>query len=194
MFKKLNKNITDYSDAELIAAYQKKHNPALVGELFQRYSHLVFGLCMKYLKNPERSKDEVSNIFEKLLIDLKKHDIESFKSWLYMVSRNHCLQLLRQEKTHLGKREEAVELWDHADSVEEKEKKEAEEKQLHQAIQELNEDQRMCIELFYLKNKSYREIEELTGLTNKKVKSFIQNGKRNLKIQLSKNNHESAVR
>lgn len=194
MFKKLKKNKSDYTDAELIAAYQKKHDASFVGELFQRYSHLVFGLCMKYLKNPERSKDEVSNIFEKLLVDLKKHEIDSFKSWLYMVSRNHCLQILRQEKTHSGKNEEAVELWDHADSVEQKEKKEAQEQQLHKAIQELKEEQRMCIELFYLKSKSYREIEELTGLSNKQVKSFIQNGKRNLKIQLSKNDHESAIR
>ena len=194
MFKKLKKNKSEYTDAELIAAYQKKLDTSLVGELFQRYSHLVFGLCMKYLKDPERSKDEVSNIFEKLLVDLRKHEIDSFKSWLYMVSRNHCLQILRQEKNHTGKNEEAVEIWNHADSVEEKEKKESQEQQLHQAIQQLNEDQRMCIELFYLKNKSYREIEDLTGLTNKQVKSYIQNGKRNLKIQLSKNNHESAVR
>ncbi len=193
MFKKLVKNKSEYSDAELIAAYQKKHNPALVGELFKRYSHLVFGLCMKYLKNPERSKDEVSNIFEKLLVDLKKHQIDNFKSWLFMVSRNHCLQIIRQEKSRSGKDQEAQEAWDYADSVDEKLEKEREEQQLHKAIQLLNEDQRMCIELFYLKNKSYREIESLTGLTNKQVKSFIQNGKRNLRIQLSKIKHESAV-
>lgn len=193
MFKKLVKNKSEYSDAELIAAYQKKHNPALVGELFKRYSHLVFGLCMKYLKNPERSKDEVSNIFEKLLVDLKKHQIDNFKSWLFMVSRNHCLQIIRQEKSRSGKDQEAQDAWDYADSVDEKLEKEREEQQLHQAIQLLNEDQRMCIELFYLKNKSYREIESLTGLSNKQVKSFIQNGKRNLRIQLSKIKHESAV-
>lgn len=193
MFKKLVKNKSEYSDAELIAAYQKKHNPALVGELFKRYSHLVFGLCMKYLKNPERSKDEVSNIFEKLLVDLKKHQIDNFKSWLFMVSRNHCLQIIRQEKSRSGKDQEAQDAWDYADTVDEKLEKEREEQQLHQAIQLLNEDQRMCIELFYLKNKSYREIESLTGLSNKQVKSFIQNGKRNLRIQLSKIKHESAV-
>tara|TARA_Y100000782_G_C10185986_1_gene266582 strand:- start:4368 stop:4946 length:579 start_codon:yes stop_codon:yes gene_type:complete len=187
LFKRFNKNITSYTDAELIAAYQRKPNPALIGELFERYSHLVFGMCMKYLKDPEKAQDEVSSIFEKLLVDLKKHSIDNFKSWLYMVARNHCLMILRQEKSREHKPKEAVELWQHYETAEEKAEKDIREEHLKNAIQQLNKEQRMCIELFYLHEKSYREIEELTSLTNKQVKSYIQNGKRNLKIILSKN-------
>jgi RNA polymerase sigma-70 factor (ECF subfamily) len=57
---------------------------------------------------------------------------------------------------------------------------------LEEAIQELSEEQKLCVNLFYLQKKSYQQITDRTGFTLMQVKSYIQNGKRNLKIILEK--------
>lgn len=164
-----------------------------VGILYTRYSHLVLGLSLKYLKDEDEAKDAVMQIFERLMIDLLKHEITYFKSWLYTYSKNHCLLIIRTKQSKLKKE---IDLQIHADSFMETENElhpntaEEKEKQytaLELAINELNEDQKKCIELFYLQNKSYNEIVDITGFSQNEVKSFIQNGKRNLKIKLEKN-------
>lgn len=181
------KNIQILSDKELIDLYKKKGDNSLVGELYKRYSHLVYGVCLKYLKNEDESKDAVLQIFENLLEDLKKHDVANFKSWLHSVSRNHCLMFLRKQQTHLKRvnEYEAVvqgeeETFDAPFTIHESEIKENLLTSLEQAINKLKEEQRICIELFFLQEKCYTEVAEQTGFSLKQVKSYIQNGKRNL--------------
>ncbi len=191
-----NEKYNHFSDNELITEYKNTKNNVFVGILYKRYSHLVLGLSFKYLKDEDEAKDAVMQIFEKLLADLLKFNIEYFKSWLYTFSKNHCLMILRGKQSKLKKE---IDIQIHADSFMETEsgmhQNKAEEKevqytQLEKAIEELNEDQRKCIELFYLKEKSYNDIVDLTGYTINEVKSFIQNGKRNLKIKLDKNSEQ----
>lgn len=188
-----NDKYNHFSDNELITEYKATKNNVFVGILYKRYSHLVLGLSLKYLKDVDEAKDAVMQIFEKLLSDLLKHNIEYFKSWLYTLSKNHCLMILRTKQSRLKKE---IDLQVNADSFMETESSlhpntsEEKEKQytlLEKAIDELNEDQKKCIELFYLKEKSYNQIVDLTGYSLNEVKSFIQNGKRNLKIKLEKN-------
>lgn len=180
------KNIQSYSDNELISAYKKTDNNSLVGELYKRYSHLVYGVCLKYLKNEDEAKDAVLQIFENLLEDLKKHDIANFKSWLHSVARNHCLMFLRKQQTIQKRVNEYEATYEHEESfntpfmVHDKEEKELMLTKLEEAITLLKEEQRICIELFFLKEKCYNEVAEITGYELKKVKSYIQNGKRNL--------------
>lgn len=187
-----NEKYNHYSDLELLAEYKSTNNKVLVGILYKRYSHLVLGLSLKYLKNQDEAKDAVMQIFEKLFTDLLKHQIEFFKSWLYTYSKNFCLQIIRTRQSKLKKE---IELENNADLFMETEnglhlnKTEEKEKQfvaLEQAIDELNDEQKKCVELFYLKEKSYVEIAEMTGFSLNEVKSYIQNGKRNLKIKLEK--------
>ena len=180
------KNIKSLTDVELITDYKKKGDPELVGELYKRYSHLVYGVCLKYFRNEEKSKDAVIQIFENLLTDLKKHNIENFKSWLHSVSRNYCLMALRKTQT-LRKRENEYEYSVQGnDNTEfdfephEKETKEVQLTALEKAMTTLKEEQRICIDLFFLKEKRYEEVAEITGYSTKQVKSYIQNGKRNL--------------
>lgn len=146
---------------------------------------------MKYLQDEDEAKDALMQIFEKLLVDLKKHEITQFKGWLHMVAKNHCLMQLRSDKALQGKQQElkkdfksvvesGYEL--HLNSVQEKEQQLT---QLEEAIKKLNEEQKLCIDLFYLKEKSYQEIVELTGFSLNSVKSNIQNGKRNIKIHIT---------
>lgn len=188
-----NEKYNHYSDNELITEYKNTKNNVLVGILYKRYSHLVLGLSLKYLKDEDEAKDAVMQIFEKLLSDLLKFNIEYFKSWLYSFSKNHCLMIIRTKQSKLKKE---MDLQIHADSFMETEssshpnsviEKEVQYTKLEKAIEELNEDQRKCIKLFYLKERSYNEIADETGYTLNEVKSFIQNGKRNLKIKLEKN-------
>jgi RNA polymerase sigma factor (sigma-70 family) len=147
---------------------------------------------MKYLKNEERCQDAVMQIFEKLFTDFHKHKIEKFKPWLHTVTRNHCLILLRKDQSVLQKEKKFqieqdlfMETEDdlHLDNTNDKDKQLS---CLKEAILDLNQEQKVCIEMFYLQEKSYKEIADETGFSEKKVKSYIQNGKRNLKIKLMK--------
>lgn len=185
-----NEKYKQYSDLELIAEYKNTDNKLFVGILYKRYSHLVLGLSLKYLKNEDEAKDAVMQIFEKLFTDLLKHQIEFFKSWLFTYSKNFCLMIIRTRQSKLKKE---IELENNADLFMETDSglhlNKAEEKEKHfvaleNAINELKDEQKKCIDLFYLKEKSYVEISEITGFTINEVKSYIQNGKRNLKIKL----------
>jgi RNA polymerase sigma factor (sigma-70 family) len=184
-------DIKTQSDENLVINYQNTKNNLVVGELFKRHSLMCYAVCMKYLKNDDAAHDATMNIFEKLFTDLQKHQINNFKSWLHTVCKNHCLILLRkpnvlvsideseEENSHLFM--QLVNILNHEDNKHEKEEKL---QVLEQSIIELKDKQRECIELFFLKQKSYQEISTLTGYTENEVKSYIQNGKRNLKILL----------
>ena len=182
-------------DDELIAIYRDSANMEAMGELYRRYSHLVLGTCFKYLKNKDNACDATMQIFEKLISDLKTNDINNFKSWLYTVSKNHCLMILRKE-TSIQKQieiirentpEKFVEICGelHLNHEQDDEKRLL---ALTQALTQLNNEQRTCVELMYFEDKSYKEIADITGMDMNKIKSHIQNGKRNLKILLEKTN------
>ena len=184
-------DIKTQSDENLVINYQNTKNNLVVGELFKRHSLMCYAVCMKYLKNEDAAHDASMNIFEKLFTDLQKHQINHFKSWLHTVCKNHCLILLRkpnvlvsideseEENSHLFM--QLANVLNHDDNKHEKEEKL---QVLEQSIIELKDKQRECIELFFLKQKSYQEISIQTGYTENEVKSYIQNGKRNLKILL----------
>lgn len=192
MFFKRKKN-NPHTDSELIELYKSSLDLIYTGELFQRYSHLVFGICMKYLKNEEESRDAVMNIFEKLIEDLKKHEINNFKSWLHTVARNHCLMFLRsKQKVHMTSEENAIEVMEFSYGLHQDKEPQLEVKlgNLDDCIKKLIEEQKICVELFYLEEKCYKEITELTNYSLNEVKSYIQNGKRNLKNCLSKKDEQ----
>lgn len=180
------------NDNELISRYCTEGNSLFLGIIFKRYSHLVLGLCIKYLKNEDEAQDIVMQIFEKLSVDLKKHKIEFFKSWLYTYSKNMCLMELRKKQSKLKK---DIELQDNKDLFMDSgselhhntvhKEKENTINRLETALNELSKEQKQCIILFYYKNKSYNEIVELTGFNANEVKSYIQNGKRNLKLKIT---------
>ncbi len=179
------KNISHNSltDKELVALYKESGDLTVLGELYQRYMELVYGVCLKYFKEPERAKDSVMQIFEELVSKLKKHEVENFRGWLHQVAKNHCLMQLRtpknlktvEFKTDLMQTEENV----HLNGVLEKEENF---KKLEYCIGTLTNDQQAAIRLFYLEEKCYNEIVEITGQEWNQVRSFIQNGRRNLKI------------
>ncbi len=176
-------------DEEIIARYRADKDPQWIGLLADRYLHLVYGVCLKYLKNQENARDATMEIFEKLLADLLRHELRSFRSWLFTVARNHCLMKLRADRPEIR-----IDGWEkdilfvkmddplHLIKAEEKEQKLVE---LEQAINRLSPEQGQCIRLFYLEKKSYQEVSEITGYSLKQVKSHVQNGKRNLKIMFN---------
>lgn len=187
------KSIKKYTDEELVERYVRTRNKDLVAELFNRYTVMVFGVCMKYLKDEDESKDATMQIFEKLLDDLAKHQVRAFRPWLHMVTRNHCLMQLRKETGLAIKNEKLVA--DGAAFMESDEEphlngehyeKEEQYEKLEKAVGQLNTEQRQCIELFYYQKKCYDEIAQITGFSYKQVKSHIQNGKRNLRINFEK--------
>lgn len=177
----------DHSDAQLINNFLESGDNVFIGELYKRYGHLVLGLCIKYLKDKDEAEDAVMTIFGQLLNDLKKHKVEYFKSWLYTYSKNFCLMQLRKKQNQLKKeldvKENEIFLMDY-NNIEHLNEKEQQISLMQSALNDLNKDQKMCLELFYLNNKSYTEIVTITGYNNNEVKSHIQNGKRNLKIKM----------
>ena len=160
---------------------------AILGELYQRYMELVYGVCLKYFKEPERSKDSVMLIFEELVTKLKKHEVENFRAWLHQLAKNHCLMQLRtpknmktvEFKVELVQSEENV----HLNGVLEKEENF---RKLEYCLGTLTSEQKETIKLFYLEGKSYNEIVDITGIEWNQVRSLIQNGRRNLKICMDK--------
>lgn len=178
------------SDEELIEKFLDSGNKHYFGVLFQRYTHLVFGACMKYLKNKDESEDAVMDIFEKLMSELKAHEVRNFKGWLYTVSRNHCLMKIRSEKkmqmdNNQEKLDGLVVEMPEPMHLSNKVKEEMELTNLEQAMTQLSEEQRRCLELFYLQEKCYNEVATITKFSLNEVKSYIQNGKRNLKNYLT---------
>jgi RNA polymerase sigma-70 factor (ECF subfamily) len=174
-------------DNELLAYYYNDGNNRWLGILLKRYTLLLYGVCMKYLKNEEEAKDAVQQVFEKAINELAKYKVDYFKSWIYMVAKNHCLMKLR-DKGKLPAELHDRYLSTPAEETDQKELLQKEElmDELAKALPQLNNEQKRCIELFYLEKKSYVEITELTGFTLMQVKSHIQNGKRNLKLILLK--------
>lgn len=184
----LQKSYKQISDLELAEKFRTSENQACIGEFFNRYHHLVFGLCMQYLKNTEAAKDATLEIFEKLPALLLKHQPQSFSSWLYIISKNYCLMQLRTKSAKPGGRELSAQLEQIGQEEEElnlpKMREQAYEK-LEQAILLLSPEQQVCIQLFYFDQFNYQEISGQTGYTLKSVKSHLQNARRNLKITLS---------
>lgn len=183
----VNIKYKDYSDNDLINKFLETGDNSFVGLLYERYGHLVLGLCIKYLKNKDEAQDSVIQIFSKLMTDLKKHKIEFFKSWLYVYSKNFCLMELRKRQSALKKElelKENIHLDMDFSSAEHLKEKEEQITLMERALELLNNEQKVCIELFYLKNKSYNDIISETGYSNNEVKSHIQNGKRNLKLKM----------
>ena len=181
--------IEQYSDASLLDLYKKDKDTKWLGYLFERYSLLVFGVCMKYLKQVNDAKDATQQVYEKAFVEINKYEVTFFKSWIYSIAKNHCLMQLRGKghqsvfmdalPEELGEELSPIELFDSKEDLLEKQIE-----NLGEAIQHLNQEQKTCIELFYLQKLSYRDIEEKTGFNFQQVKSHIQNGKRNLRIFL----------
>ena len=179
------------TDKELVERYRDTADLKVLGELYQRYMDLVYGVCLKYLHDAETAKDAVMQIFEELVGKLKKHEVDNFRGWLHQVAKNHCLMQLRtpknlktvEFKTELMQSGETV----HLNGVLEKEENF---KRLELCIGELTAEQQTAIRLFYLEEKCYNEIVEITGQEWNQVRSFIQNGRRNLKICMEKKGTE----
>jgi len=170
------------SDQELLAKFHADHNNEWLGVLLQRYTLLLLGVCMKYLKNEEEAKDSVQQVFLKAIQELHKYKVEFFKSWLYMVAKNHCLMKLRDNKNLPVELNEKIQTENLEVDKHELHEKDVLLQKMQQAIQQLNPEQQQCVKLFYLEKKSYAEVAEITGFTMLQVKSHLQNGKRNLKL------------
>jgi RNA polymerase sigma-70 factor (ECF subfamily) len=182
----------DKSDEELLLLYRRTGQLEQLGELYSRYMPLVYGVSLKYLQDREEAMDSVMQIFEKLVAELPRHQVKSFKSWLYVITKNHCLMTLRAKKTDSKRKEEIKRAQDFMESDDEMHPLDRDdpvpEKALKECIGELKEEQRKCIELFYFQEHCYKEISEQLRMEEKKVKSHLQNGKRNLKICLERKN------
>lgn len=181
-------NQKEMTDAELTKLYKSKGELQVLGELYNRYTPMVFGVCLKYLKDRESSRDAVMQIFEKLVQGLREHEVEHFKSWLYVTARNYCLMQIRSQKNR--KFEEISPFVMESDAAlhhDDEPELESNLSKLEGCIERLVSEQKHCVQLFYLQQKCYKEITTLTGFDLNNVKSYIQNGKRNLKICMERN-------
>ena len=174
-------------DKELLDKFYSDGDNRWLGILLQRYTMLLFGVCMKYLKDEEEAKDAVQQIFLKAITELPKYKVDYFKSWLYMIAKNLCLMKIRERHGRIP-----MELTDALGTgIEAADRSELLEKDktllsIEEGLLELNEEQKRCVILFYLQKKSYQEITDITGFNLSQVKSYIQNGKRNLKLIVEK--------
>jgi RNA polymerase sigma-70 factor, ECF subfamily len=181
------------TDEDLLKEFTKTGDLDALGELYAEYMHLVYGVCIKYLKNRDESMDAVMQIFEKLIIEIPKQKIENFRSWLHVVTKNYCLMQLRSQKSHDEKLNEWLAdptvFMESGSILHPIDDNEAEmDKALADCIEKLKSEQKNCINQFYYENMCYGEIAVNLGLDEKKVKSHLQNAKRNLKLCLEEKN------
>lgn len=179
-------------------AFKQSGDMAYLSNLYQRYMDLVYGVCLKYFKDAEKSKDAVMDIFEELNSKLKVHEVENFKGWLHVLARNHCLMQLRSPR-NLKTTEfnpTVMQSEENTHLIGEQLEKEENLAKMEDCLKKLPDDQRETVTLFYLENKCYNEIAEITGYDWNKVRSYIQNGRRNLKICMETKNRqaETAIR
>lgn len=183
------------SDQELLEQFYADHNNEWLGALLQRYTLLLLGVSMKYLKNEEEAKDSVQQIFLKVIQELHKYKVEYFKSWLYMVAKNHCLMRIREKQgrptTEISERHVATpgEETDRQAMLQNDHTLDL----MERSLAELNPEQQQCVTLFYLQKKSYQEVSEATGFSMLQVKSYIQNGKRNLRLLVERKMREGGT-
>jgi len=180
------KNISsnETTDKELVAAFKQSGDTNFLSTLYQRYMDLVFGVCLKYFKDAERCKDAVMDIYEELNTKLKQHEVDNFKGWLHVLARNYCLMQLRSPR-NMKTTEFKADFMQSAENTHlngEVLEKESNFVKLEQCLDTLTDEQRQSVQLFYLENKCYNEIAEITGFDWNKVRSYIQNGRRNLKL------------
>jgi RNA polymerase sigma-70 factor, ECF subfamily len=195
LFRITGKRSEKRTDEELLAEFISTGDIGILGTLYSDYMHLVYGVCLKYLKDRDESKDAVMQIFEKMVAELPGQKVLNFRSWLYVVTKNYCLMQLRSEKSQNEKLKEWMndpyifmenEVYLHPIDNENTDM----EKDLADCIGKLKELQKECVNLFYYENKSYLDIAGSLGTDEKKVKSYLQNAKRNLKICLEEKNAE----
>jgi RNA polymerase sigma factor (sigma-70 family) len=183
-------------DSSLLQNYYADKNNYWLGILLQRYTGLLFGVCMKYLKNENDAQDAVQQVFLKVINDIGKYKVDYFKSWLYMVAKNHCLMQLRGNKHNTTALVSDVAELNGNPALEKKQQQQAATETLQtleEAIAQLNVEQRECVQLFYLEKYSYQQIAEKTTFSVLQVKSYLQNGKRNLKIIMEKAGYNHAA-
>lgn len=171
------------SDHELILHYRENGDKQAVGVLYERYAHLLLGIALKYLKSKSDAEDAVMHVFESLYDKLQSHEIQTFKTWVWSVMRNHCLMQLRKKQPQNVPVPDIAE--PEGDHIQEKVELEKRIEKLHETIADLKPEQAQCVKLFFLEKQSYQQIAEHTGFSLKQVKSFIQNGKRNLMLKMN---------
>ncbi len=183
------------ADSDLLKNFYADHDTKWLGILLPRYTLLLLGVCMKYLKNEQDAKDAVQQIFLKVIPELKKYEVAYFKSWIYMIAKNHCLMQLRGNKNRSVEIDEKVMV---AESNNDDKNIHIEKEQLltemENSLQQLNKEQQQCVTLFYLKKKSYAEVAEITGYSMLQVKSHLQNGKRNLKLLMQSKTENTSLK
>lgn len=177
------------SDEDLVTALRGGHRAAL-GDLWDRYAHLLYGVCMKYLKDPDKARDAVADLFADLPELLGKHEVERFRPWAHTVMRNRCLMELRKRATTRAGSTDLLEA--PCENGEESRIQEATLEQLERAIEALNDAQRACIRRFHLERMSYQQTAVITGFTVEQVRSHLQNGRRNIGIQLQRHADQNA--
>lgn len=197
MFKLFTRKGSPTSDEQLWQLYRKEGDMQALGELYERYVELVYGVCLKYLQNESDAQDAVMQVFEELVEKAKHHEVQQFKGWLYVCTKNHCLMRLRKEGKNIFVSMDPVfmqsdenkhlsdEAWLHD--------KEAMLNGMHHCLESLPAPQKQCIELFYLQGKSYKEIAALNREEVGKIRSNIQNGRRNLKLCMEKSHEAETI-
>ena len=196
MFFNRSKNIDQLSDEELIRLYQDREDEEYVGELYNRHSDKIYVVARNMVNDRDAAQDIVMSVFEKVLKNLLTTDVQSFSNWVFIIAKNECNQYLRSSSnnakrmTEWGENQrntfENVEN-DGLERLLNEEQDYQTRNRVQSAIEQLKEEQKICVVLFYYEGKSYRDIAYDTGYSENEVKSYLQNGKKNLEKLLNPN-------
>ncbi|MFQ5674351.1 MAG: RNA polymerase sigma factor [bacterium] len=179
-------NIVERDNAT-IRSYLETRDVRYLGRLYEAYKKTIFWHCLKMVGNEEDAKDLASETFIRTFDRIEDFKLGApFCPWLMRIATNLCIDHLRKKNRYkfykFDETHSAVAI-----------QNESEPKQpmisgerIIEKLKKLKPLQKRCFCLFYIHNLTYKQIAELTGYPLGKVRSYIQNGKRNFKLLMEK--------
>lgn len=156
----------------------KKGNTDALNELIEKHKSIAFSIAFKYLKNKEDAEDITQNAFIIILRSIKKFRNESkFSTWLYKIIYHECLKVLKSRNLTIEyipefKQIEVTEVKDETKKVDRK---------IDELLCHLKPNEYTVITLFYLKEKSIKEIGEITSFSKSNIKVILHRARIKLK-------------
>lgn len=176
-------NIKSLSDQRIIELYLDSQNPTYFSEIYERYSGKVFGKCLTLLRDSALAEDAAQDIFTKIFLKLSSFNKDAmFSTWLYAITYNYCIDIIRKDKKSIFSDMDEKNLKDVSDDeIGDRELKEMEIEELKKALNKIPQDDQAILLMKYHDDMSIKEICDLLDKSESAVKMKILRAKQRVR-------------
>lgn len=173
------------SDEEIVRTYLSTQRSHYFDTLYKRYSKKIYGKCISLLKDEEMAQDAMQDIFMKILLNLSKFSEKSrFSTWVYSITYNYCIDLLRRkkkQKTVIIEDGNAIE--DVVEDVNDSFLLETKVNRLKVVLEKIPQGDKMILLMKYQDSMSIKEIGSMLDKSESAIKMKIKRAKHKFKLQ-----------